>query len=55
MPIQLWWGSKTVADPVLWLRRCEIETYNRDDVLPTRALEIWVRSFPADKPPAAQD
>jgi len=27
--------------------RREIETYNRDDVLATRALEIWVRKFAA--------
>jgi predicted RecB family nuclease len=37
------------------LRRCEIKTYNRDDVLAIRALEMWVRSFTADKAPAAQD
>ena len=25
--------------------RREIETYNRDDVLATRALEVWVREL----------
>ena len=29
--------------------RCEIETYNRDDVLATRALETWLRSRTAPK------
>lgn len=32
--------------------RREIETYNRDDVLATRALETWLRSLAAPRSPA---
>ena len=35
--------------------RREIETYNRDDVLATRALEVWLRRFAADNPLAATE
>ena len=34
--------------------RCEIETYNRDDVLATRALEMWLRSLTAQESRAKQ-
>ena len=34
--------------------RREIESYNRDDVLATRALEVWLRNFARDNSPPAE-